>query len=72
MNQKLDTPEITSVPVGTDEDYYWTLERRRQLMRMPKAERQAILAKQAEEAAKYYEEDPRIKDIGGGDFIDSE
>jgi hypothetical protein len=67
MSEKINTSTMT-LP-ETQGNYYWTLERRRQLMELPKAERQAILAEQAREAAKYYEDDPEIENIGGGEFL---
>lgn len=41
-----------------------------ELIKLPLVERRRIINQQAESAREYYLNNPEVKDLGGGDFID--
>lgn len=57
--------------INDNQTRQWLLEERRAFMKLPLEERRKILAKEAEEAAKHYEEDyEEWNDLQGGDIVE--
>lgn len=61
---------VTTNYQGFEEKKDLTLEDRRAFLNLPLAQRRLILEKQANELAKYYQEENELKGLDGGDFID--
>ncbi len=72
LAEKLITAEkaqdLLKEPIAFEESL--SLIERRAFLRLPVAERSRILAEQAEEMVRYYEQDTEWRELQGGDFVD--
>ena len=68
MNTSTIDPKLPKI---SERKHAWTLEERLAFKRLPKEERNKMMAEMAEDAAKHYAEDyAEWKEIEGGDIID--